>query len=133
MEVFKSKVDLWLLIVLVVSIVISLVAAVFICRQVNTTSFFSGFFLVLAGAGLPLWLLVATQYTVNEEILKIKSGPFKWLVPLAAITSVKDTRNPLSSPALSLDRLEISYGEGKKVMVSPIDKELFRDSIGHPK
>jgi hypothetical protein len=133
MEVFKSKVDLWLLIVLVVSIVISLMAAFFISRQVNTTSYFFGFFLVLAGAGLPLWLLVATQYTVNEEVLKIKSGPFKWLVPLAAITSVKDTCNPLSSPALSLDRLEISYEKGKKVMVSPIDKKLFRDSIGHPK
>jgi hypothetical protein len=35
------------------------------------------------------------------------------------------TRSPLSSPALSLDRIRIDYGKGKSVMISPLNKADF--------
>jgi hypothetical protein len=38
---------------------------------------------------------------------------------------VVPTRNPLSSPALSLDRLRIEYGQGRAIMISPADKGPF--------
>jgi hypothetical protein len=41
------------------------------------------------------------------------------------ITSVKRTRNPLSSPALSTDRLEIKYGKWDFVLISPKNEERF--------
>jgi hypothetical protein len=41
------------------------------------------------------------------------------------IRTVTPTRNPLSSPALSLDRLRIDYGRGRRIMVSPRDPGAF--------
>jgi hypothetical protein len=35
----------------------------------------------------------------------------------------------ISSPALSMDRLEICYEENRKVLVSPVDKEGFTASV----
>lgn len=49
----------------------------------------------------------------------------KWQVPIAGITGITPTSNPLSSPALSLDRLRIDYGRGKSLMISPKNKEQF--------
>ncbi|MDY6982470.1 MAG: PH domain-containing protein [Pseudomonadota bacterium] len=78
----------------------------------------------LLALGLPLWLLFSTGYTLDATELRVKSGPFSWKVPLAGIHSVKPTRNPLSSPALSLDRLKIEHARGW-LMISPADKEGF--------
>ncbi|MCU7856703.1 MAG: PH domain-containing protein [Candidatus Thiodiazotropha sp. (ex Lucinoma borealis)] len=87
---------------------------------------------VLLGTGLPIWLFVSTKYIVTEELLRIKSGPFSWSIPLSSISSVSETRNPLSSPALSLDRLELKYRDGKTILISPANKAKFRAAIGHP-
>jgi hypothetical protein len=38
----------------------------------------------------------------------------------------------LSSPALSLNRLEIRYGNGKRMLLSPQDAAGFLKAIGHP-
>ena len=81
------------------------------------------------GVGIPLWLLCQTHYTFSGSELLIRSGPFSWKIAVADIRSVVPTRNPLASPALSLDRLQINYGPGKTLMVSPSDKEGFLASI----
>jgi hypothetical protein len=41
------------------------------------------------------------------------------------------TRNPPSSPALSLDRLRVQFGRGwgKAVMISPADRNGFLDDL----
>jgi hypothetical protein len=46
-------------------------------------------------------------------------------IDIGVIRKIKETNNPLSSPALSLDRLWIDYGKGAAVMISPKDKEGF--------
>ena len=48
----------------------------------------------------------------------------------AVTTQINRKLNPISSPALSLDRLEISYGSQKKIMISPKDKTGFLQAIG---
>jgi hypothetical protein len=65
------------------------------------------------------------SWHLGRDVLIVQSGPFKWKVPVAEITGITPTRNPLSSPALSLDRLRINYGDGNSLMVSPEDKEKF--------
>ena len=81
--------------------------------------------ILLLGAGLPLWILAGTHYTFVGEELIVRSGPFRWRIPLREIRSVTPTRDMLASPALSLDRLRIDYGAGRAVMVSPADKDAF--------
>lgn len=90
-----------------------------------------GIVLLLAAAFI-WWLMRSTYYIVGDTDLVIRSGPFHWTVPLAGIESITPTHNPLSSPALSLDRLWISYRRGGKkraVMVSPLDKEGFLKAV----
>src|SRR5690606_5501378 len=77
----------------------------------------------VAAVGLPLWLLRSTGYTLERTQLHIRSGPFSWVVPIAEIRDITATRNPLSSPALSRDRLLITYGRHGRIMISPADKD----------
>jgi len=62
---------------------------------------------------------------VTEDALIIHGGLFKKTILLSSILSVTETRNPLSSPAFSLDRLAIKFGEGKTILISPKDKAGF--------
>jgi hypothetical protein len=84
----------------------------------------------LFALGLPVWLLFSTHYTITPDLLTVRCGPFSWQIPRAAIHSVGPTRSALSGPALSLDRLEIRYGRGNAVLVSPMDKTAFQRALG---
>jgi len=138
-EVFRSKVDGWIRLVLILAIVVELGALTAVAVDVRDPVIV---LLLLAagllGAALFVWVLVGTHYTVDREMLRIASGPFRWRVMLAEIESVEPTRSPLSSPALSLDRLRIRYGGSRfggtrQVMVSPADKSRFLEAIGIPR
>ena len=131
MKVFRSKVDAWLLIVMITSMLVCLAAAYTTVMQGHLVNYAIALFIVLVGTGLPIWLLLSTRYAVSNYELKVSSGPFSWTISITSISAVNDTRSPLSSPALSLDRLEIKYGEGKMILVSPVDKVGFRAAIGH--
>lgn len=72
-----------------------------------------------------LWMWFTTYYVIDEKNLIVRFGPFKKIVPLNSIKSVKKTMNPLSSPALSLKRLEIVYGQYNSVLISPKNRDEF--------
>ena len=128
---FNSKVDRWLMMILVISLVIDIAAIVVVAMTVPDT-----IIAVAVSAALILTavliasILAGTHYTVDKTTLKIASGPIRIRVNLDEINSVIATRNPLSSPALSLDRLLINYGNNRTVMVSPADKRGFLKAIG---
>jgi len=80
----------------------------------------------LAGSiGLVAWIFLTTSYRLSDRDLHITSGPFRIRVPLAQIQRITPTRSVLSAPALSLDRLEIAYGNGQVVVISPKDHRAF--------
>lgn len=119
---FKSKKDLWLGLILWGAMIFGLVATimdggwlVIIIMVVST---------ILVGV---LWFTIA--YYIEEDILKIKVGPFTSKIPIKDIKSIKNTRNPLSSAALSLDRIHISYGHHRMALISPKDKEKFIEEL----
>ncbi len=94
----------------------------------ESSSFWEVVFLLLFCVLLPLFILwgcLTTYYLFSDNHLIIRYGPFKKRIPLDTITSVKKTSNPLSSPALSLKRLEISYNTYDMVLISPKDREKF--------
>lgn len=129
---YKSKVDSWILILLVVVIIVEIVAIGSIALQADEPSVMTGLILAMIGiVGLIVWLLVGTHYTVDRGVLRVVSGPFRWRIPIADITSVEATRSLFSSPALSLDRIRIHYGKRGRIMISPADKAGFLKSIGH--
>jgi hypothetical protein len=78
-------------------------------------------------AALYVGLLFPIRYGINDTHLIVRHGLCRYRIPLADISEVQPTRNPLSSPALSLDRLRIQFGQGffKGVMISPAERDRF--------
>lgn len=75
-------------------------------------------------------MLLNTYYTIEAETLIITCGIFSKLrIPIKDIHHIKETSNPLSSPALSMDRLEIKYEKRKFVLISPKHKNDFIDAM----
>ncbi len=124
-QVYTSKIDTWLLVVLLGAVAACVIAFVFSCSTGSVPAIVATLPAILVGAGLPIWLMMSTNYTLGNSTLLVRSGPFKWQVPIAEITSITSTSNPLSSPALSLDRLRIDYGRGQSIMISPRNKSQF--------
>ncbi len=128
---FRSKIDRWILVLILVVIVVQVVAVGAAIAEAGEPGMITSLVLVMIGVvALMIWLLLGTHYTVDRGYIRIVSGPFRWKVPVDEITSVRATRNPLSSPALSLDRLSIRYGK-RRIMISPADKAGFLRAIGH--
>ena len=127
-KIHRSKRDTWLMVVLAAAGLLSLTVTVvtFLTEPGGGRALLVLFFAVY---GFILWTVVGTFYVVTETALLVRSGPFRWQIPLSKIRQVLPTRNPLSSPALSLDRLEIRHGFGS-LMISPEDKRAFlRDLV----
>ena len=72
--------------------------------------------------------LRSTYYVIERDTLTIRSVGITWRVPIRSITSITPTRNPASSPALSLDRLRIDYS-GKFILVSPENRRGFIEAL----
>jgi hypothetical protein len=67
-------------------------------------------------------------YEVTDRDLIIRSGLIRQTIPLSSIDEAKPTRNPLSAPAWSLDRLHIGYRKKGKisfVLISPANRNSF--------
>lgn len=128
---FRSKVDWWIALLLIACVFILLLTLGSFATQ--STSLGQG--LIFSGAMLAIiacliWMSLGTYYSVDRKTLKIVAGPIRWKIPVSEIDSVEQTRSPISSPALSLDRLRIRYSGAKSVMISPADKNGFMKALG---
>lgn len=129
--VYRSKTDWWLGAVLWVSILAMVASAgsLWVAGGSPVLSLGSAA-LFLALAAFIVWILRGTRYELYPDRLLVRSGPLRWTVPLAAIEEVHPTRNPLSSPALSLDRLQVSYrGSRVGIMISPEPRGAFLQDL----
>jgi len=87
-------------------------------------------FVLCAGTiALLLWVTFGTYYVISDSVLRIYHGPFRWNIPLKTIEDIVVTRSIISSPALSMDRLRITYNSGRKVMISPVQQQEFLHAV----
>lgn len=125
---FPSRIDAWLIGLVFGSLLLGAVGvgvALVLDPGMTTTELAIAIVAVLAvGVGM-FWMIRTTHYTVDGDTLRVRGGPWRLNIPIASITSVKPSRSLLSSPAWSLDRLEIRHGSGKSVLISPDDREGF--------
>lgn len=106
---YRSQVDLWLAVVLAVP---PLAIASLLVRGIQTgrtEDLVGGGIVGLLIAALYAGLLFPIRYGISRHELIIQAGWLRQRIALAAITEVYPTRNPLSAPALSLDRLHVQY------------------------
>lgn len=125
---FRSKIDAWIGLVGVAAAVVSIGAIVHIALTQSVPLAMAVAPLLLVGV-LPLWLMSSTAYVLSDTELTVRCGPLDWRVPLADIRGITPTRNPLGSPAMSLDRLRIDYQQWRSIMISPSDKARFLEEI----
>ena len=132
--IYPSKRDWWIVLIIWVTLVMTIAAGVRVAQSAST-SVPGLIFVLFCGAAILglLSVLYATYYMISGDRLTAHCGPFKYSVPLASITEVVPSRNPLSSPALSMDRLHIKYrGSTFGLLVSPRDKQAFlTDLVAH--
>lgn len=129
--VYRSKVDWWLGLLLggtVGYMVVLAVTPVVNGEGVQWTITISSLFMLLII--LPLF---AVKYVLYSDHLFVSCGIYgKIRIPYNAITSMKETHNPLSSAALSLDRIQIDYVENgyhQMVLISPVRKKEFMKKV----
>ena len=76
-------------------------------------------------AAVVVWVVLSTYYEFQGDALISHSGPFSWRIALKDISAVRESTSLRSGPALSMDRLEISYLGGRVLLISPADKVGF--------
>ncbi len=74
-----------------------------------------------------IYLYFDTSYRIKSDGKLIIKGGFliRREIDISSIKKIKATSNPLSAPAFSLDRLEISYNKYDTILISPEDEEQF--------
>lgn len=111
-----------------------LIPIVFVVGTVTTIMIVNMVFVGLIVCGLMIALLtnvyLGTYYKItSHHHLVIKCGILeKFDIDIKDIERMDATREWLSSPALSLDRLAITY-KGGRVVISPRDKRKFLDDV----
>jgi hypothetical protein len=76
---------------------------------------------------------IPIRYVIEGRVVSVQCGLIGWeyvAFPVDDVQSVRSTHNPLASPALSLDRLNIELGFRGRVLISPKDKAGFLRALG---
>jgi hypothetical protein len=127
---YSSRIDAWVLLLMLAAIAGQILAIVaLLVGGVPGPAQGPVIVLLVPGIALVALILVRIHYTIADGTLRVVSGPFAWSMAIVEIKSITESRSPLSSPALSLDRLQIDYGSGRRILVSPADKQRFLEAI----
>ena len=117
--IYKAKIGIWLL------IIISIVFASIIFEMFQEKNWI-GILIPITISGFILHMVLTTKYTIENDNLNVKCGfLYNQNIDIKTIRKVSETNNILSSPAPSIDRLEIIYNKFDSVLVSPKDKLGF--------
>ena len=128
---YKSKTDWWIALALCVPPIAALVVLVSSIVAGRLSEMLVALGVAVLVAGLYSGLIFPMRYGLDRQQLIVRSGVCRQRIPFNSIREVRRTRNPLSSPALSLDRLHVQFGEGffKAVMISPLDRDGFLEDL----
>lgn len=127
-KTYPSKVDAWFLVVLAVVVGAMFIGMAISVAQHGWLRFLQGAFVVFGVIGFLVWIVLGTNYTLEGGTLVVRSGPFTWRIQIDQITSIEKAGlfvRARSSPALSMDRLVLTYGKNKRLAISPAEKEKF--------
>ena len=76
------------------------------------------------------FLLTSIKYTIENQNLNIKAGfLINQNINIMNIESIKKSKNILSSPAASLDRIEIIENNKNSILISPKNKIEFIEKL----
>lgn len=111
------------------------VLASFLSPAIAILLFFTGpwfltlLFIPVIVLTLPIYF--RTSYTIHDiDKLTVVCGLFyRKTFNIGDIRSIRPGRNPIPSPALSLDRLELKFRNNEILLISPAQKKLFIEAL----
>ena len=124
--VFFSRVDGWLIAVLLLAMVAPLAAVWWVGADMVLA--LASVLVTLLVCGV---LLVPCRYTLESDHLLIRCGLIRQRIPYRDITAITPSRSVWSAPALSLQRVKLSYGRTSSQLVSPRDRAAFIQALQH--
>lgn len=123
-KIYKSKIGLELVIPLILAF------GTVLTLTISQEPSWMGIVILLPVILFVVHMFITTEYTIDGDKLTIKCGfLYNKTIDINTIKKIKETNNPLSSPATSLDRLEINYGKFDSVIISPKQKSEFINDI----
>ncbi|XCP86127.1 PH domain-containing protein [Roseburia hominis] len=126
-EVYRTKIDWWLGLILGSALLLpfGILLEVFMEEgRIEWVTLFTGILIIVMC--VPMFFIRYTLYADHIKIDVVIYG--KERIPYKDITGIKSTHNPLSSAAMSLDRVQIDYvknGRHEMTMISPVRKKEF--------
>ena len=127
-RVYGSAVDLWILVLLMLTPIGMIVFAGLLFQQGRAGDALT---ILLVGAGstaVTMMFAVPCRYTILEDALSIRAGVLVYQVPLAQIQRIQLSSSWRSAPALSLRRVLVETDK-KTYLVSPKDREGFMSHL----
>jgi len=113
-KVYKSKIDWWLIILIGGLFGYPIIEGIINKDYLMSLVFFGLLILIF-------FMFWSIQYKIVGEQLKVWTAK----IDIHSIKKVYRTNNPLSSPALSLDRIAIVYNKYDEILISPKDRSAF--------
>jgi len=124
MKVYNSKIGLEIAVPL--NIVLGSILILILCGETNWIAIIIIILIIL----FIFHMFMTTFYIIKGDALTINCGIlYNKSMEIKSIKSIIETNNPISSPALSLDRIQINYGQCDSVIISPKHKEEFINQI----
>lgn len=128
---FPSKRDRWMTVILWLFAIMFIVPPIFfpelgvwMVPEFLDQQWIRNIFLLPIGFFL-IWIWFKTGYTIERDIFTIQYGPYKKRIKIEEIHSIRETRNPFTAPALSMEKLEIHYASHHFVVISPENQTAF--------
>ena len=125
MKTFKHKKD-----------VISMIGLIGIIIILNILRYINGYgfsipvlTLTLFLAVMVLWMWMDSSYTIENQTLSIKNGPFRQRIKISEINKVKKGKASLFRGKLDKYKLTIQHSKNRKLSLFPIDKDDFIKSL----
>lgn len=122
MKIFKSKIDWWLLLLFLIPIYFGMLEVL----KHNKT----GWIVIIGAIAFVVFMYRSTYYIIEDSFLVVRSMFIVYeKIEISSIKKIYKTKNPLSAPALSLDRMAIVYNKYDEILISPKDKTQFIEVI----
>lgn len=118
MKTYRSKIDWWLILLILGIFGYPIVEGV-LTNQYGLSITMISILMIM------FWMFSKIKYVIEGTMLKVW-----WVkIDIHTIKRIYKTNNPLSSPALSLDRIAIVYNKYDELLISPKLKKEFVDEL----
>ncbi len=123
MKNYKSKLGLELIIPL------TLIFG-YILFELVSNKVWIGIFIMVLTIIFILYTFLSINYKIENDNLNVKCTVLMNInIDVKSIRKIVETYNPLSSPAASIDRLEIFYNKFDSILISPKLKKEFIQNL----